>query len=409
MMKSIMPPAVNAPRSALSLDSLLFGGLLAFVSAVQFSIFLGESLLALTLLGWIVALAMKRERFGVPPWFWALAAYAGITLVSTAFSLDRHLSLGACKQMLLFLVVPATYSIAKGRRADTLIQVLITVGAISAIVGVVEYGVLDWNFLGKRPRGTLGHYMTYSGLLMLVLCAVGARLLYRRRDWVWPALVLPAFVAALALTFTRSAWVGACAGIGLLLLLKDLRLLGVLPVLAALFIAVAPTAVTNRAYSMFNMKDPTNRDRFAMMEAGTDLVRRYPLTGVGPNVVHKVYPNYRAPSAVDQTPPHLHNVPLQIAAERGLPALAIWAWFVGTTAFGLWRIFRSAPERYLAAAGLAAIAAMLGAGFFEYNFGDSEFLMTFLVLLTLPWAAARGDGSTAESNHPRTVSEPSVA
>jgi len=30
---------------------------------------------------------------------------------------------------------------------------------------------------------------------------------------------------------------------------------------------------------------------------------------------------------------------------------------------------------------------MLAAGLFEYNFGDSEFLMLFLVLITLPFAA----------------------
>jgi len=34
---------------------------------------------------------------------------------------------------------------------------------------------------------------------------------------------------------------------------------------------------------------------------------------------------------------------------------------------------------------------MLGAGFFEHNFGDSEFLMLFLVMLTLPFAADRTD------------------
>ena len=32
--------------------------------------------------------------------------------------------------------------------------------------------------------------------------------------------------------------------------------------------------------------------------------------------------------------------------------------------------------------------AMLAAGMFEYNFGDSEFLMLFLILVTLPFAAA---------------------
>jgi hypothetical protein len=33
--------------------------------------------------------------------------------------------------------------------------------------------------------------------------------------------------------------------------------------------------------------------------------------------------------------------------------------------------------------------AMVTAGMFEYNFGDSEFLMLLLILVTLPFAAAR--------------------
>ena len=41
----------------------------------------------------------------------------------------------------------------------------------------------------------------------------------------------------------------------------------------------------------------------------------------------------------------------------------------------------------LAYGALAVIVAMLAAGMFEYNFGDSEFLMLFLVLVTLPYAA----------------------
>jgi O-antigen ligase len=371
------------------LDRLMFAGLLGFAGAIQFSIAVGEIALWLTLAAWAASLVVNRERPEAPPWFWPLLAYVGVSLVATAFSLDRARSLGPAKQMLLYLAVPATCSIARGRRADTMMQLIITVGAVSAIIGVVEYGVLNYDSLGQRPRGTLGHYMTYSGLLMLVICATAARLLYERRDRIWPALVMPALVVALALTFTRSAWVGACVGVGLLLLLRDLRLFGVLPVVAALFIAVAPAALTDRAYSMFNLHDPTNRDRLAMVEAGTEIIKHYPLTGVGPNVLPEVYPNYRRSSAVDQAPPHLHNVPLQIAAERGLPALAVWIWFVVAAAVSLWRQFRLDRARYLAAAGLGALAAMLAAGLFEYNFGDSEFLVTLLVLLTLPWAAAR--------------------
>jgi len=56
---------------------------------------------------------------------------------------------------------------------------------------------------------------------------------------------------------------------------------------------------------------------------------------------------------------------------------------------GLWRLFRAGPSRMLAAGSLAVVAGMLAAGMTEYNFGDSEFLMLFLVLVTLPFAAAR--------------------
>ena len=38
---------------------------------------------------------------------------------------------------------------------------------------------------------------------------------------------------------------------------------------------------------------------------------------------------------------------------------------------------------------LATIAALLTAGLFEYNFGDSEVLMLFLIIVSLPAAAAR--------------------
>jgi O-antigen ligase len=372
------------------LDRVMFGGLLAFVAALQFSIAGAEILLAITLVAWVVSLALERERPEAPAWFWPLTVYAALTLLATAFSLDPRRSLGACKQMFLFLLVPATWRIARGRRAELVIQVILTVGAVSALVGVVQYGILHYDTLHLRPRGTLGHWMTYSGLLMLVTCTAAARLLFERKDRVWPSLIMPVLVVALAITFTRSAWVGTCVGVGLLLILKDFRLLALLPVVAALFIGIAPSRLIERAYSMFDLRDPTNRDRLSMLQAGAEIVRRYPLTGVGPNVVQEVYPNYRRADAVEPNQPHLHNVPLQIAAERGLPAAVVWIWFLWVAARGLLGKFRAERPRYLAAAGLGAIAAMLAAGFFEYNFGDSEFLMLLLVLLTLPWAATSG-------------------
>jgi O-antigen ligase len=166
----------------------------------------------------------------------------------------------------------------------------------------------------------------------------------------------------------------------------------VLPIVGAILIALAPADLTDRVYSMFNLNDPTNRDRVAMLEAGRAMVSDHPLTGVGPDMVQRVYPAYRVPWAVNPTNPHLHNVPVQIAAERGLPALAFWAWFVAALTKGLWVRLPRVRGPALTAGALAAVTAMLSAGFFEYNFGDSEFLMLFLVLVTLPFAAERDGG-----------------
>ncbi|HOC17520.1 MAG TPA: O-antigen ligase family protein [Vicinamibacterales bacterium] len=370
------------------LDRAALAGLLGFAGALQFSIFLAEALLAAALVAWLGALIVNRERPEVPGWFLPLLVYAALTLVATAFSLEPLTSLGAAKQLLLFLLVPATIRAARGRSAETVMDVVLSLGAFSAIVGVIQFGFLGYDRLQQRPVGTLGHWMTYSGLLMLIACSAAARLLFERRNRTWPALIMPALVVALVFTFTRSAWVGACVGIGLLLVLKDFRLLALAPVVAGLFFALAPASIASRFYSIFDLHDPSNRDRVAMFAAGAEIVASDPLTGVGPNLMQRVYPDYRKPNAVEQTPPHLHNVPLQIAAERGLPALAVWIWFLVAVVRDLLRKLRADRPRYLAAAALSAVGAMVAAGFFEYNFGDSEFLMLLLLLLALPWAAS---------------------
>jgi putative inorganic carbon (hco3(-)) transporter len=177
-------------------------------------------------------------------------------------------------------------------------------------------------------------------------------------------------------------------------------LLAILPVVAGIFLLLAPTTVTARFKSIFDPSDPANHDRLAMAREGRHMIRAHPFVGVGPNMVQPLYQEYREPDAVEAVNPHLHNVPLQIAAERGLPALAAWLAFIALLSVDLVKNFYRSDQRYLAAAALAGLASMLAAGMFEYNFGDSEFLILFLVLITLPFAAERAPN---ESSHPATA------
>jgi len=382
----VLPPAPLERAACLAL--------LAFAAALQVSIAAADILLTIATLLWLGLLIRNNERFEVPKMFWPLAAYGVATLIASIFSVDPRVSLIDSKQLVLLVIVPLAYRLLRGRRALLAVDIIITVGALSATLGIIQYLILNFDHLGRRPQGVLGLYMTYSGLLMLVLCAAVSRVMFAKHHRAWAALVLPGLVFALLFTFTRSAWVGACVGIGLLFLLRDFRLLGLLPVVLGLFLAFAPAALTARLYSTFSLTDPSNMDRVAMMKSGFHIIKDDPLTGVGPDMIIQVYPGYRDKNAVNQLNPHLHNVPLQIAAERGLPALAVWIWFIATLVRDFLRR-RHADFPSLSNTGIAVIGAMLAAGLFEYNFGDSEFLMMFLVLVTLPYAAERAPEAAA--------------
>ena len=382
-----LPDVTHVPRR-IALISLALT-----VAAVQFSIAIGEIFLAVALAAWLSTLIVERRQPSAPPWMLPLMLYAGWTLASAAFSPERAISFTDCKQLVLLLLVPLTYEIVDEASAMMLTTIILSAAAVSAVVGIGQYSILHYDNLGQRPRSTLGLYMTFSGLMMLALSLALARVLFMARSRLWPTLVMPALAVVLALTFTRNAWVGACCAVALLLMMRDFRLMAALPVLAAIFFAAAPTRILQRFYSMFNLQDLTISDRFSMMRAGRQIIRDHPVFGVGPNMIERVYPQYREPDAVLRTTPHLHNVPLQIAAERGLPAAALWLWFIGAVIVGAATLFRHAgregPLRFLSATALASVVAMLAAGLTEHNFGDSEFQILFLVLITLPFAVAR--------------------
>jgi O-antigen ligase len=372
------------------LERAAYYTVVASLGAVQFNLLAAQVLFGIAALLWITLLSKGAPRVSQPAFLLPLGVYAALTLVSSVFSLDPLASLIDSRQLLLFLMVPMVAHLCRGPRALRAIDVIIALGAAGALVGIVQYAVFGFDDLSNRPVGALSHYMTYSGVLMLVTCAALARLLYYKREWIWPAIAVPALVVALGATFARNAWIGTLLAGSTLLAFRSRRLLLLVPILLVVGLALAPAGIRSRAFSMFDPNDPTGRDRRAMLVIGTRMVADHPVFGVGPEMVERVYPDYRPDYAVNPTNPHLHNVPVQIAAERGLLALLAWLWFVAVAGRDLVRQLLAGQASPVAATGLAALVAMLSAGLFEYNFGDSEFLMLFLGLLALPHAARAG-------------------
>ena len=365
------------------------------LGVVQLTIATAQTTFAAAAVLWLVLAIHERKRPDVPAFFLPLVIYAALTLVSAAMSANPQKSFWDSRQLLLLLMVPVVARFARGHRADVVINIIIALGAAGAVVGIVQFAMFGFDDLSKRPQGTLSHYMTYSGVLMLVTGAAVSRLLFHKGEWIWPAIAVPALIVALTATYARNAWIGVFVAVVCLLALRNRRLIVIAPVVAVLVFALAPASIKQRALSMVDMNDPTNRDRRAMMKVGVGMIQDHPIFGVGPEMIENHYPRYRPPEAVNRTNPHLHNVPLQIAAERGLPALAVWIWFVIVALKDLFGQVRHGPAKSVAAAGLAAVIGMLAAGLFEYNFGDSEFLMLFLGLITLPYAAAKAPAIAA--------------
>lgn len=362
---------------------------LLFAAAVPLSIAAAQIALALAALAW---LASPRGESARPSRALLIAAacYAAFTLASAVASDAPLASLADSKELVLFAVLLVVPCAAAKLGSARLRLALYAGAAVSAAWGLLAYAASPGG-LEFRTRGPYGHYMTYGGMLMLVLVALVADLATRAPgEWrearvLARALLLPLLLAALNASYARSAWLGLATGLLMTLALAQPRLLLLVPVLLALALALAPQGMRTRLTTMADFRhDASSLERISMAEAGWRMVKDHPLLGVGPSRVSAAYPRYRSSDAPDRRPSHLHNNLTQIAAERGLPALAAWLGLLCVAGRDAWRARRGTAAKASAVAALGAIAALFVAGLFEYNFGDSEVKMLFLFLLALP-------------------------
>ena len=364
-------------RAAMVVD----GAVLALALALPFSIAGAQLALTVAVLAWLGG--------GAPVASWALLrpalAFAALTLASAALSADPWLALVDCKELLQFAILAVVPAAAATVRARAL-AVLIAAAAASASWGAVEYLASRGGLL-YRADGPFGHYMTFAGVLMLALVAAAAAALSTRPGRRLALAAVPVIGLGLLVSYARNAWLGTAAGVAVALAMCRPRYLIVLAAAALTGLLLLPTSMHERLASAF---DPdANRDRLEMLAAGADIVRAQPLLGVGSG---QVQDQLKLLDSTGRLPAHVHNNPLQIAAERGLPALAAWLWLLVAIGLCGWRARCARPGDPAGVTALGALCALSLAGLFEYNFGDSEVKMTFLLLATLADAVAYNPG-----------------
>lgn len=426
-------------------------GLVAVIAAsCLVSIFAAEVALALALLVFVVRLATGRTRLQRTALDTPIVVFGVWTLLSASFSADPVVSHEEAKKLVLFaLLYLALDSLTVERDRERILDAALLGGVALAGGAIFQFYVLGFDTLNTRPTSFLGHYMTASGLCMAVLVLASARLAFRRdlarpssgdarllaglfaalvllgalqaaglfpveseRLFVaalataaagmvlargdWPGLGTSAVLAALAIVLsawalllsrTRNAWLGALAGLAVVAVLRARRTLWLLAAGVAAILILRPATVIDR----LTWTDDSARDRYYMWQAGLDMIMDKPVFGQGPGMILRLYPQYRWPGAPKPITPHLHDNALQIAAERGIPCLVFWLWLMAAAMADAWRECRAglSGPGWVAGAALALLTAVMVAGLFEYNFGDSEILMFTLLVASLPYALRR--------------------
>jgi O-antigen ligase len=434
-------------------------GLTAAVAATCLvSIFAAQIFLGLAVAVYLARLVTGKARIHRTPLDGPLLAFSVWTLLAASFSGDPLASHDSAKKLVLFvLLYLGVDSLTPESDRERVVDTILLGGIALAAGSVLQYYFLGFDTLDHRPRSFLGHYMTASGLIMGVLVLAAARLAFRRGPWPrltrddlvrlavfvaallsmttlrafgvfaveserlfvaglavaaaamvlnrgrWPnpatatilaVLAVPLCAWALVLSRTRNAWLGTVAGLATVCFLRAPRTLVLVPIGLAAVLLLRPATVVDR----LTITDASSVDRYYMWQAGIDMIRDRPVFGQGPGMVPRVYADYRWREAPNLRVAHLHDNALQIAAERGIPCLVWWLWWVAAAMGDAWRELRAhrhsrgsgrIDPAWVAPAALAVLVALMVAGLFEYNFGDSEILMFTLLVAALPYALRR--------------------
>ncbi len=378
--------------------------------SIVFSIAACQILLGLSL----IALLFSGLKLRLPPVRLPLALFMLGTVVSLLLSGDPASGIPQVRKFFVFCMLLCVYSVFRETaHARRLVLCWAGAGAITAARGLVQF----WEkyreavftgqnyyeyYVDQRITGFMSHWMTFSGQLMIVLLLIGAFLFFSpfaRKKLLWYGLIcaLPV-AAAIVLGFTRSVWLAV--GVSSLYLVARWRprLLWALPVILVVVIWFSPAAVRGRVQSMFRPQKEidSNQHRIVCWRTGWEMIKAHPWFGVGPEQVGKQFDRY-LPSDIEKPLPagwygHLHSIYVHYAAERGVPTMLALIWMLVKILFDFLGAVRRLPPgpndaKFLLHGGVAVVVAIMVAGIFELNLGDSEVLTMFLGVVAAGYIA----------------------
>ncbi|MEO6391054.1 MAG: O-antigen ligase family protein [Pyrinomonadaceae bacterium] len=250
----------------------------------------------------------------------------------------------------------------------------------------------DW-----RAGGLYGQYVTFAETLQLTASlAFGFFIAFKPKRSLAVLLFLVAFgglCLALLLTATRASELGLLVSAFVIVVAGASRRGLIVLVAVAIPLVLAGMFVVQqyRQVGLVDKSDGSTQWRVTVWREGFGLLvskPRHLLVGVGMDSIKTHWREWNLFDSGKLPPSHMHNTPLQLALERGVPALLIWLWLLFAYARWLWMRLRTADrsdwcERGILLGAMGGMAGFFISGMLHYNLGDSEVAMIFYFLLGL--------------------------
>ncbi len=401
-------------------NRLTVAGLYLLFLAIPLSISGMQAGLGLAVAGLVWDMGRGRRRFPRTDLDLPVMLFLALTLVSALFSDEPARGVQQCAGG---WTVSGLYLMAAcgGQRKLMwrLMQVLFAAAVVVGLYGIFQHltGVdfirpgrplMSLELAGRTvwfPRGAFSHYQTFSNVFYLLFCLALAQGIHSRtgrepRLWKGAALVLG---AVMVLSYTRGIWLAALGALVFQASLSGWRKASRVAAAAAAVIVVLAFAsaggLSGRAGTIAEVEG--NVERLLLWETTWNMIRDRPLLGVGVGNYQKGQDRYlREDVPATMTRSHSHNNLLQVTVERGVFGLMLflWIWYLivkkGFQLLGHLR--REGGRNYgLALGGLTGLLGFFVDGLFQNNFGDTEVVILFWLVVGLlfglrPGAAGSG-------------------
>jgi len=401
-------------------------GSLVRVPVAGMNIGVTEALVWLVLAAWGMRLVARREvrlRF---TWLsLALALLLGVMLISLVGA--RSLEHGA-KELVKWIEVLALYLLVSHeldeRWLRALVGAILLTGGLAGLHGVYQFvfriGPEAFVLFGRfmRAYGTFEQPNPYAGYLGLSV-PIGLGLLagslirgVQHTRWRWSALAagtLMLMLAAMAMSWSRGAWLGLAAAVTAMAVVAVLRTQKRLVFVTVFALLIAggllvgglvrvPSSIVQRVADLVPFLTVTDvrgmevtdanyavLERMAHWQAAVGMWADHPWFGVGIGNYEVAYPRYALPTW-DEPLGHAHNYYLNIGAEAGLAGLVgyLLVWTIAWAA--AWRACRTASGWHwgVALGIVGAIVHLCVHNLFDNLFVHGVYLQVAILLGMIP-------------------------